>query len=158
MEMPQPAPQILARKAELLVQLTKILPANAIISDPFETRAYECDALTAYKCPPLAVVLPASTEEVSDVLRLCHGMEIPVVPRGAGTSLAGGALPTADSVVLGVAPDERGAGNRLREPFYPGANWPYEPIALRARWRNRVFSMRLIPQVSWPALLQAISR
>ena len=103
MEMPQPNPKVLASKADLLAQLAKILPSDAIISDPFETHAYECDALTAYKCPPLAVVLPSSTSEVSEVLRLCHRVQIPVVPRGAGTSLAGGALPTADSVILGVA-------------------------------------------------------
>uniref|UniRef100_UPI00262B7DC6 FAD-linked oxidase C-terminal domain-containing protein n=1 Tax=uncultured Boseongicola sp. TaxID=1648499 RepID=UPI00262B7DC6 len=62
-----------------------------------------CDALTAYKCPPLCAVLPASTEEVSAVLKICHQEGVPVVPRGSGTSLAGGALPTADSVILGVA-------------------------------------------------------
>ena len=68
-----------------------------------ETRAYECDALTAYKCAPLAAVLPRSTAEVSAVLKICHEEDVPVVPRGSGTSLAGGALPTADSVVLGVS-------------------------------------------------------
>ncbi|MEE4345502.1 MAG: FAD-linked oxidase C-terminal domain-containing protein, partial [Paracoccaceae bacterium] len=68
-----------------------------------ETRAYECDALTAYRCPPMVAVLPSTTQEVSDILRICHEMGVPVVPRGAGTSLAGGALPTADCVILGVA-------------------------------------------------------
>ena len=66
-------------------------------------RAYECDAFTAYRCPPLAVALPTSTEEVAAVLRICHAEGVPVVPRGSGTSLAGGALPTADCVLLGVA-------------------------------------------------------
>ncbi|MFO7770920.1 MAG: FAD-binding protein, partial [Roseovarius gahaiensis] len=103
MEMPRPNPQILARKSELIARLSKVLPSDAVISDPVETRAYECDALTAYKCPPLAAVLPSSTQEVSDVLRICHDMGVPVVPRGSGTSLAGGALPTEDSVILGVA-------------------------------------------------------
>lgn len=103
MQMPEPNPEILARKAELVARLRKALPADAVIDDPAETRAYECDALTAYKCPPLAVILPASTQEVSDALRICHEMGVPVVPRGSGTSLAGGALPTADSVILGVA-------------------------------------------------------
>ena len=103
MEMPRPNPQILSQKAELIARLSKVLPADAVISDPSETRAYECDALTAYKCPPLAAVLPSSTQEVSDVLRICHDMGVPVVPRGSGTSLAGGALPTEDSVILGVA-------------------------------------------------------
>src|SRR6056297_735286 len=103
MEMPRPNPDIIARKAELVSRLLEVLPADAVISDPSETRAYECDALTAYKCPPLAAILPSSTQQVSDALRICHAMGVPVVPRGSGTSLAGGALPTADSVILGVA-------------------------------------------------------
>ncbi|MFZ1510642.1 MAG: FAD-linked oxidase C-terminal domain-containing protein, partial [Tabrizicola sp.] len=68
-----------------------------------ELRVYECDALTAYRCPPLAAVLPRTTAEVAAVLRLCREEGVPVVPRGSGTSLAGGAMPTADSVILGVA-------------------------------------------------------
>ena len=103
MEMPSPNPAILACKSRLVERLAKVLPADAVIEDEAETRAYECDALTAYKCPPLLAVLPRSTQEVSDVLRICHEEGVPVVPRGAGTSLAGGALPTADCVILGVA-------------------------------------------------------
>ena len=103
MDMPAPDPAILARKDELVTGLARILPPEAVIHEPAETRAYECDALTAYRCPPLAVVLPGSTGEVSAVLALCHRMGVPVVPRGSGTSLAGGALPTADSVILGVS-------------------------------------------------------
>ena len=103
MEMPVPDPTILGRKAEIVRRLRSVLPADAVIDDPMETRAYECDALTAYRCPPLAAVLPSSTQEVAAVLKVCHEMGVPVVPRGSGTSLAGGALPTADSVILGVA-------------------------------------------------------
>ncbi len=103
MEMPIPDPDILSRKARIVARLQAVLPANAVIHDEAQTRAYECDALTAYRCPPLAAVLPTSTEEVSAVLRVCHEEGVPVVPRGSGTSLAGGALPTADSVILGVA-------------------------------------------------------
>jgi glycolate oxidase len=103
MEMPTPNPAILARKSGLVERLKQVLPMDAIIHDPAETRVYECDALTAYKCPPLVAVLPRSTNEVSAVLRICHQEGVPVVPRGAGTSLAGGALPTADCVILGVA-------------------------------------------------------
>ncbi len=103
MDMPIPNPVTLAKKSRLVDQLRQILPETAIIHAEAETRAYECDALTAYRCAPMVVVLPSSTQEVSGVLRLCHEMEIPVVPRGAGTSLAGGALPTADCVILGVA-------------------------------------------------------
>ena len=103
MEMPRPDAGVLARKEHLVARLRKVLPADAVVHDPAETRAYECDALTAYRCPPLAAVLPRTTEEVSAVLRVCHQEGVPVVPRGAGTSLAGGALPTADCVILGVA-------------------------------------------------------
>ena len=103
MQMPPPSPDILARKARIVARLAEVLPADAVISDSAETRAYECDALTAYACPPLCVVLPATTDQVSAVLKICHSEGVPVVPRGSGTSLAGGALPTADSVVLGVS-------------------------------------------------------
>ncbi|EAQ03993.1 putative glycolate oxidase subunit protein [Pseudooceanicola batsensis HTCC2597] len=103
MQMPVPDPRILSQKDPLTAALREVLPADAIITDPAETRAYECDALTAYRCPPMIAVLPATTQEVSDVLRLCHRFGVPVVPRGAGTSLAGGALPTEDCVILGVA-------------------------------------------------------
>lgn len=103
MEMPEPRARVLARKAEIVARLQAVLPAHAVIHDPAEVRAYECDALTAYRCPPLAAVLPASTAEVAAVLRICHEEGVPVVPRGAGTSLAGGSLPTADCVLLGVA-------------------------------------------------------
>ncbi|WP_417259907.1 FAD-linked oxidase C-terminal domain-containing protein [Celeribacter sp.] len=107
MDMPTPNAAVLARKPELVTRLRAVLPASAVIDAPEEIRAYECDALTAYKCAPLVAVLPRTTKEVSDVMRICHDMGVPVVPRGSGTSLAGGALPTADSVILGVA--------RLRE-------------------------------------------
>jgi glycolate oxidase len=103
MQMPVPDARVLDRKAEIVARLQEVLPEGAVIHEPHETRVYECDALTAYKCPPLAAVLPASTEEVSAVLKVCHEMAVPVVPRGSGTSLAGGALPTADCVILGVA-------------------------------------------------------
>ena len=103
MDMPRPNPAILSNRNSILARLRAILPDDSVIGAPAETRAYECDALSAYACLPLAVVLPRSTAEVSAVLAACSAMGVPVVPRGAGTSLAGGALPTADCVVLGVA-------------------------------------------------------
>ncbi|MBB5222520.1 glycolate oxidase [Amaricoccus macauensis] len=103
MQMPEPNAAILARKAEIVRGLQRLLPTDAVIHAPEEVRAYECDALTAYRCPPLAVVLPTSTAQVSAILAYCHGEGVKVVPRGAGTSLAGGSLPTADAVLLGVA-------------------------------------------------------
>ena len=103
MEMPAPNTVVLSAKARIVARLRTVLPADAVIEDEAETRAYECDALTAYRCPPLAAVLPRTTAEVAAVLRICHQEGVPVVPRGSGTSLAGGALPTADCVILGVS-------------------------------------------------------
>lgn len=103
MQMPTPSAAILARKAEIVARLRAILPKDAVIDDPAETRAYECDALSAYRRQPLAVVLPRTTAEVAAVLRACAEMAVPVVPRGAGTSLAGGAMPQEDGVILGLA-------------------------------------------------------
>ena len=103
MQMPIPNQNVLSRKAQIVERLQDVLPDGAVIHTESEVRAYECDALSAYKCPPLCAVLPSSTEEVAAVLKVCHEMGVPVVPRGSGTSLAGGALPTADCVILGVA-------------------------------------------------------
>ena len=101
--MPKPSPEVLGRKNQIIARLSRVIPEGTIIQDPTETRVYECDALTAYRCPPMLAVLPSCTQEVSEILRICHEEGVPVVPRGAGTSLAGGALPTADCVILGVA-------------------------------------------------------
>ncbi|SEK75638.1 FAD-linked oxidase C-terminal domain-containing protein [Pacificibacter marinus] len=103
MEMPIPNAAIVSRKPALVAKLRAAIGAQGVIDAPEEVKAYECDALAAYRCPPLVAVLPSSTQEVAQVLRICHEMGVPVVPRGAGTSLAGGSLPTADSVILGVA-------------------------------------------------------
>jgi len=103
LEMPTPDQRVISQKAALVARLQAVLPDEAVIHEVHETKAYECDALTAYRCPPLLAVLPGSTEEVSEVLKICHEFGVPVVPRGAGTSLAGGSLPTADSVILGVS-------------------------------------------------------
>ena len=101
--MPVPDAQILSQREIIIAGLEAICDPGTIISDPLETIAYECDALTAYSCPPLAVALPRSTDEVVAILKYCHTNNVPVIPRGAGTSLAGGALPTADAIVIGVA-------------------------------------------------------
>ena len=103
MQMPTPNAGIIARKSHIVDRLQALLPPGAVIHEERETKAYECDALTAYRCPPLCVVLPETTDQVAAVMKLCHAEGIPVVPRGAGTSLAGGSLPTADAVVLGTA-------------------------------------------------------
>ncbi len=101
--MPSADRAVLARKPEIVAALCEAAGTENVIYDPAETLAYECDALTAYRCAPLAVVLPRSTKAVADVMKACSRFGVPVVPRGSGTSLAGGALPTADSVVIGVS-------------------------------------------------------
>ena len=103
MQMPIPDASVIVRKDKIVARLLAVLPKDAVIADVVETRAYECDGLTAYRCPPMCAVLPRTTEEVAAVLKICYEMDVPVVPRGSGTSLAGGALPTADCVILGVA-------------------------------------------------------
>ncbi|MEM6670398.1 MAG: FAD-linked oxidase C-terminal domain-containing protein [Pseudomonadota bacterium] len=103
MRMPAPDAEVIARKDEIVERLRAKLGEEAVISDAAELKAYECDGLAAYRQPPLAVCLPSTTEEVAEALKICRAMGVPVVPRGSGTSLAGGAMPTADSVILGVA-------------------------------------------------------
>ena len=101
--MPAPDPAILARRDTIIAGLAKLVAAENLITAEDERRAYETDAFTAYREVPLAVVLPTSTEEVAEVLKFLHAQKVPVVPRGAGTSLSGGALPQADAVVVGLA-------------------------------------------------------
>jgi glycolate oxidase len=101
--LPKPDAATLGRRDDILRQLKKLVPDTPLIVDQEGRRTYETDALTAYRCTPLAVVLPGSTEEVSKVLRYCHDHKIKVVPRGAGTSLSGGALPLEDAIVLGIS-------------------------------------------------------
>ncbi|MFO1184376.1 MAG: FAD-linked oxidase C-terminal domain-containing protein [Bauldia sp.] len=100
---PPPDAAILARRAEIVAGLVGILGWDGVIDSANERRAYETDALTAYRQLPLAVVLPRSTEEVSKVMAFLDREGVKVIARGAGTSLVGGALPTEDAVVLGLS-------------------------------------------------------
>ncbi|MDJ1157916.1 FAD-linked oxidase C-terminal domain-containing protein [Chelatococcus sp. SYSU_G07232] len=100
---PAPDAGVLARREEILAGLAALLPADALITDEDERRAFETDALTAYRRVPLAVALPSTTEEIAAVLKFCYEHGVRVVPRGAGTSLSGGAIPQEDAIVLGVS-------------------------------------------------------
>lgn len=102
MKMPEPDQGTLSRRPEVISALRAILPEECVIDSPRELRAFECDGLTAYRQVPLVAVLPETTEQVSQVLRCCSDMDVKVVPRGAGTSLSGGALPLADGVLLSM--------------------------------------------------------
>src|ERR671933_1122883 len=100
---PTPDAAIIARRDEILRGLGGLVAPEALIVAEDERRAFETDALTAYRKMPLAVVLPSTTQEVSAVLKFCRQHGVKVVPRGAGTSLAGGAIAQEDAIILGVA-------------------------------------------------------
>jgi glycolate oxidase len=101
--LPEPDRAVVRMREAIAADLRKLVAPGTIIADEEGRRAYETDALTAYRRMPLAVALPASTEEVSRLLRYCHSNDIKVVARGAGTSLSGGALPAEDALVIGVS-------------------------------------------------------
>jgi glycolate oxidase len=101
--LPDPDPSILARRDDIVAGLQALVKGEGVIASENERRAFDTDALTAYRRMPLAVVLPSTTAEVAAVLAFLNREGVPVVPRGAGTSLAGGAIPQEDAVVLGVA-------------------------------------------------------
>lgn len=103
MRMPAPDGAVLVRRNSIIAALRTIVPGEGVIADDSELLAYECDALTAYRQRPLVVVLPETTQQVAAILKCCREMGVKVVPRGAGTSLSGGALPLADGVLLGMA-------------------------------------------------------
>jgi glycolate oxidase len=103
MKMPTPDAAIIQRRGEIVESLRQIVPGEGVIVSEAERRAYESDGLTAYRQLPLIVVLPSTVEQVAAVLRHCNEIGVKIVPRGAGTSLSGGALPLADGVLLGMA-------------------------------------------------------
>jgi len=108
--MPVADETVLARRAEIVAALKRIVPGEGVIGAEEAMRPFESDGLTAYRQLPMVVVLPETTEQVAAVLGFCHREGIKVVPRGAGTSLSGGALPLGDGVLLGMA-----KFNRIRE-------------------------------------------
>jgi glycolate oxidase len=99
---PDPKPEIMARRDSIVAGLRPLLPESGLISEPIRLKPYETDGLSAYRQVPLAVVLPETTQQVAAILRYCHHNGVRVIPRGAGTSLSGGALPMADAVVIGM--------------------------------------------------------
>ena len=113
LKMPEPDRATLARRDEIVAAMRAIVPGESVISAEAELRPYESDGLTAYRQPPMLVVLPETVAQVSAVLAWCHREGVKVVPRGSGTSLSGGALPLADAVLLGM-----GKFNRIVEIDY----------------------------------------
>src|SRR5262249_35189745 len=108
--MPDLDARVLSRREKIVRALRAIVPGEGVVATEREMKPFESDGLTAYRQLPMVVVLPDTTEQVSRVLAFCHDNDIKVVPRGAGTSLSGGALPLGDGVLLGMA-----KFNRIRE-------------------------------------------
>ena len=107
MQMALPDESVLARRAEIVSALRRLVPGEGVIDSEDGCRVYESDALTAYRTLPMVVVLPETTAQVVEVLRYCSGAGVKVVPRGSGTSLSGGALPLADGVLLAMGKFKR---------------------------------------------------
>ncbi|MBX3524058.1 MAG: FAD-binding protein, partial [Xanthobacteraceae bacterium] len=112
--MPAPDTSVLSRREAIVSALREIVPGEGVIANDVAMRPYESDGLTAYRQLPMVVVLPETVEQVSKILSYCYENGIKVVPRGAGTSLSGGALPLADGVLLGM-----GKFNKVLEIDYP---------------------------------------
>ena len=102
MHLPPADSNILNRRAEIVSALTSLLPANCVIDDEKSMSAFDTDGLSAYRNQPLVVVLPETSQQVADVMRWCRDNAVKIVPRGAGTSLSGGAIPLSDGVLLGL--------------------------------------------------------
>jgi glycolate oxidase len=102
-QMPEPDRGVIGRRSVIVEDLIRLLGRDALILDEEGRRAYETDALTAYRSIPMIVALPRTAEEVSRLLKYCYDNSLKVVPRGAGTSLCGGALPAEDAIVICVS-------------------------------------------------------
>ena len=96
-------PPLLVRQQELVSALRPFLAEDALLWEPEDTIPYECDGLAAYRQMPLAVALPQTEEQVVQILKVCNKLNVPIVPRGAGTGLSGGAMPIAEGLVLSLA-------------------------------------------------------
>ena len=101
--MGEPSPTDHGRQGELVNELLKFLPEESVLHEIEDLRPYECDGLSVYRQIPLVTALPETVEQVQRVMRLCAKQRIPVVARGAGTGLSGGALPLANGVLLSLA-------------------------------------------------------
>lgn len=92
-----------AKALALAEKFSAVLPSSSILTNAEDLHPYECDGLSAYRRTPMMVILPDCIEQIQNILRICHSHNIPVVARGAGTGLSGGALPLADGVLLSLA-------------------------------------------------------
>jgi glycolate oxidase len=119
--------------ARILDELRTIVDGRGLITSPEELHTYECDGLTNFRVMPRAVLLPASTEQVQKIIRVCHRERIPFVARGSGTGLSGGALPVENGIVISLA-----RMNRILEVDFPNARAVVEPGVINLDVTGRV--------------------
>ena len=150
MRMPEPDANILGRRGDIVRALQAIVPGEGVIAADAALAPYESDGLTAYRQRPLAVVLQETAWQVSRVLAFCKREGLKVVPRGAGTSLSGGALPLADGIVLGM-----GKFNRILEVDLPNRCVVAGPgvtnLSVTRRWSATASTTRPIRRARSPA-------
>ncbi len=165
---PEPKADVLARRDAIVAGLRALLPAEAVIAEPLRLKPYETDGLSAYRQPPLAVVLPDTTEQVAAVMRFCHRQGVRVVPRGAGTSLSGRRPADGGCGGRRADADEPHPRHRLRRSLRHGAGRRYQyrhhqrgsgqGVLLRARpvqparlhdrrQRQHEFGRRALPEI-----------
>jgi glycolate oxidase len=137
-------------QSRIVAALAEVLPVHAVLHTPEDTTPYECDGLTAYRQRPLCVALPETDAQVQQVLKVCHRLGVPVVARGAGTGLSGGAMPHAEGVTLSMAKFNRivsvDAHTRTAVASVACAIWPFP-----RRPRLWVFTTRRILPARSPA-------
>src|SRR4030081_1933313 len=99
----EPVAVDITRQREVAAVLRTFMPAEAVLFEREDVQPYECDGLSAYRQLPMVVALPETEDQVQRILKICHALRVPVVARGAGTGLSGGALPPGDGVLLSLA-------------------------------------------------------
>ncbi len=156
------------QRQQLIAALVRALPADALLHRKPDLKPYECDGLTAFRQLPLAVALPRTIGEVQAVLRICNEQGVPVVARGAGTGLSGGALPLENGVVLGLARLNRIIEIDPRKPLRARAAGRHQPgdleggravrLVLRARpvLADRLHDRRQCRRERWRAALPEV--
>ena len=122
MLLPEPEQNILDKRDEIVAALKAMLPRDCVIDDRSTMKAFDSDGLSAYRNLPLVVVLPETSQQVADVMKWCRDNKVKIVPRGAGTSLSGGALPLSDGVLLGL-----GKFNQITEIDYENRTVTAQP-------------------------------
>ncbi len=153
MNLPSEPPFPASRQREVVAALRAVLPAHCVLFDEEDTRPYECDGLAAYRQLPMVVALPENEAQVLAILNACRALKVPIVPRGAGTGLSGGAMPIADGVVLSTAQASTASSSSIRTRAPPWcsracATWRFPKRPRRTACITRPIRRRRSPAPS----------